>query len=49
MNYSPDDSAEYDRYLREIRQTVESRRVKPAEDNDTGVASAQATNRAAEE
>jgi V/A-type H+-transporting ATPase subunit A len=31
LNYSPDDTAEYDRYLREIRELVDSKRVKPAE------------------
>jgi V/A-type H+-transporting ATPase subunit A len=31
LNYSPDDTAEYDRYLREIRELVDSKLVKPAE------------------
>jgi V/A-type H+-transporting ATPase subunit A len=31
LNYSPDDTAEYDRYLREIHELVDSKRVKPAE------------------
>lgn len=34
LNYSPDDTAEYDRYLREIRELVESKRLKPAEAED---------------
>jgi V/A-type H+-transporting ATPase subunit A len=31
LNYSPDDSAEYLRYLKEIRELADSKRVKPAE------------------
>ena len=31
LNYSPDDSAEYTRYLKEIRELVDSKRVKVAE------------------
>jgi V/A-type H+-transporting ATPase subunit A len=31
LNYSPDESAEYARYLAEIRETVGSKRVKPAD------------------
>jgi V/A-type H+-transporting ATPase subunit A len=42
LNYSPGDSAEYARYLREIRELVDSTRVKPAhteeEDSADGVA-----------
>jgi V/A-type H+-transporting ATPase subunit A len=34
LNYSPDDTAEYDRYLREVRELVESKRLKPAETED---------------
>ena len=30
LNYSPDDSAEYARYLREIEDLVDSKRVKVA-------------------
>jgi V/A-type H+-transporting ATPase subunit A len=33
-NYSPEDTAEYDRYLREIRELVDSKRVKPAESDE---------------
>ncbi len=47
LNYSPDDSAEYVRYLREIRELVDSRRVKVPEaekdrldDADSGSATA---------
>lgn len=36
LNYSPDDSAEYVRYLREIRELVDSKRVKPAEAEEEG-------------
>jgi V/A-type H+-transporting ATPase subunit A len=39
LNYSPDDTAEYDRYLREIRELVGSKRVKPAQkDSDASTA-----------
>ena len=31
LNYSPDDSAEYTRYLKEVRELVDSKRVKVAE------------------
>ncbi len=27
LNYSPDDTAEYDRYLREIRELVDSKQL----------------------
>jgi V/A-type H+-transporting ATPase subunit A len=35
LNYSPHDSAEYDRYVKEIRRLLDSKRVKPAEDGDS--------------
>ncbi|MGD2217737.1 MAG: V-type ATP synthase subunit A, partial [Gemmatimonadales bacterium] len=31
FNYSPDDTAEYDRYIKEIRELVDSKLLKPAE------------------
>ncbi|UCC85442.1 MAG: V-type ATP synthase subunit A [Gemmatimonadota bacterium] len=34
FNYSPEDTAEHDRYLREIRELVDSKRVKPAKAED---------------
>ncbi|NIN11712.1 MAG: V-type ATP synthase subunit A [Gemmatimonadales bacterium] len=38
FNYSPEDTAEYDRYLREIRELVDSKLLKPAEaEEDTSV------------
>ncbi len=38
FNYSPEDTAEYDRYLREVRELVDSKLLKPAEaEEDTSV------------
>ncbi len=34
FNYSPEDTAEHDRYLREIRELVDSKLLKPAEPGD---------------
>lgn len=34
LNYSPDDTAEYDRYLREIRELVDSKLLKTAESDE---------------
>jgi V/A-type H+-transporting ATPase subunit A len=36
LNYSPDDSAEFTRYLKEIRELVESKRVKVAKADEEG-------------
>jgi V/A-type H+-transporting ATPase subunit A len=41
FNYSPDDTAEYDRYLREIQEQVDSKQVKPGEaDEESSVSAA---------
>ncbi len=36
LNYSPDDSAEYTRYLKEIRAAVEAKRVQLADEGEQG-------------